>query len=96
MFPHTWEFLPSSTDTADFEKAILEKLVKWKDNRVYKSVEYNNEKLILLRWVYSSRIVNSNKKTKARLEAKGYQKGKFNKSDFLGPALKNVFVSSSI
>ena len=49
MFPHTWEFLPSSTDTADFEKAILEKLVKWKDNRVYKSVEYNNEKLILLR-----------------------------------------------
>ena len=32
----------------DSEKAILEKLVKWKDNRVYKSVEYNNQKLILL------------------------------------------------
>ena len=34
MFPHRWEFLPNSTDTTDSEKAILEKLVKWKDNRV--------------------------------------------------------------
>ena len=80
----------------DSEKAILEKLVKWKDNRVYKSVEYNNQKLILLQYVYSSRIVNGNKKIKAQLEAKGYQEGNNSKSDFLGPALKNVYVSSSI
>ena len=56
----------------DSEKAILEKLVKWKDNRVYKSVEYNNQKLILPQYVYSSRIVNGNKKIKAQLEAKDY------------------------
>ena len=80
----------------DSEKAILEKLVKWKDNRVYKSVEYNNQKLILLRWVYSSRIVNGNKKIKARLEAKGYQEGNNSISNFLGPAPKNVYVSSLI
>ena len=80
----------------DSEKAILEKLVKWKDNRVYKSVEYNNQKLILLQYVYSSRIVNGNKKIKAQLEAKDYQEGNNSKSDFLGPALKNVYVSSSI
>ena len=84
------------TDTTDSEKAILEKLVKWKDNRVHKSVEHNNQKLILLQWVYSPRIVNGNKKTKARLEAKAYQEGSNSKSDFLGPALKNVYVSSSI
>ena len=53
----------------DSEKAILEKLVKWKDNRVYKNVEYNNQKLILLQYVYSSRIVNGNKKIKAQLKA---------------------------
>ena len=80
----------------DSEKAILEKLVKWKDNRVYKSVEYNNQKLILLQCVYFSRIVNGNKKIKARVKAKGYQEGNNSKSDFLGPALKNVYVSSSI
>ena len=80
----------------DSEKAILEKLVKWKDNRVYKSVEYNNQKLILLQYVYSSRIVNGNKKIKAQLKAKGYQEGNNSKSDFLGPALKNVYVSCSI
>ena len=74
----------------DSEKAILEKLVKWKDNRVYRSVEYNNQKLILLQCVYFSRIVNGNKKIKARLKAKGYQEGNNSKSDFLGPALKNV------
>ena len=80
----------------DSEKPILEKLVTWKDNRVYKSVEHNNQKLILLQWVYSPRIVNGNKKTKAQLEAKAYQEGNNSKSDFLGPALKNVYVSSSI
>ena len=96
VFPHRWEFLPNSTDTTDSEKAILEKLVKWKDNRVNKSVEHNNQKLILLQWVYSPRIVNGNKKTKAQLEAKAYQEGNNSKSDFLGPALKNVYVSSSI
>ena len=74
----------------DSEKAILEKLVNWKDNRVYKSVEYNNQKLILLQCVYSSRIVNGNKKIKARLEAKGYQEGNNSTSDFLGPALKSL------
>ena len=77
----------------DSEKAILEKLVKWKDNRVYKSVEYNNQKLIFLWWVYSSRIVNGNKKIKAWLEAKGYIEGNNSMSDFLRPALKNVYVS---
>ena len=96
MFPHRWEFLPNSTDTTDSEKAILEKLVKWKDHRVNKSVERNNQKLILLQWVYSPRIVNGNKKTKAQLEAKAYQEGNNSKSDFLGLALKNVYVSSSI
>ena len=80
----------------DSEKAILEKLVKWKDNRVYKNVEYNNQKLILLQYVYSSRIVNGNKKIKAQLKAKGYQEGNNSKSDFLQPALKNVYVSCSI
>ena len=65
-------FLSTSTDTTDSEKAILEKLVKWKNSRVYKSVDYNNQKLILLTLVYSSKIVNGNKKTKARLVAKGY------------------------
>ena len=80
----------------DSEKPILEKLVTWKDNRVYKSVEYNNQKLILLWWVYSSRIVNGNKKIKAWLEAKGYIEGNNSMSDFLGPALKNVYVSSLI
>ena len=75
MFPHRWKFLPNSNDTTDFEKTILEKLVKWKDNRVYKSVEHNNQKLILLQWVYSPRIVNGNKKTKALLEVKAYQGG---------------------
>ena len=74
----------------DSEKPILEKLVTWKDNRVYKSVEYNNQKLILLQYVYSSRIVNGNKKIKAQLKAKGYQEGNNSKSDFLGPALKTV------
>ena len=53
----------------DSEKAILEKLVKWKDNRVYKSVEYNNQKLILLQCVYSSRIVNGNKKINLKQKA---------------------------
>ena len=80
----------------DSEKAILEKLVKWKDNRVYKNVEYNNQKLILLQYVYSSRIVNGNKKIKAQLKAKGYQERNNSKSDFLRPALKNVYVSCSI
>ena len=80
----------------DSEKAILEKLVKWKDNRVYKNVVYNNQKLILLQYVYSSRIVNGNKKIKAQLKAKGYQEGNNSKSDFLRHALKNVYVSCSI
>ena len=80
----------------DSEKPILEKFVTWKDNRVYKSVEYNNQKLILLWWVYSPRIVNGNKKIKARLEAKGYQEGNNSMSDFLGPALKNAYVSALI
>ena len=51
---------------------------------------------MLLQWVYSSRIVHGNKKTKARLEAKAYQEENNSKSDFLGPAIKNVYVSSSI
>ena len=64
MFPHRWEFLPNATDATDSEKAILEKLVKLKDNRVYKSVEHNYQKLILLQWVCSPRIINGNKKNK--------------------------------
>ena len=49
---------------------MLEELVKWKDNRVYESVDYNNQTLISLRRVHSSKIVNVNKKTKARPVAK--------------------------
>ena len=48
----------------------------------------------MLQWVYSSRIVNGNKKTKARLEAKAYQEGNNSNGDFLGPAL-NIFMSHS-
>ena len=77
-------FLSASADTAYSEKAMLEKLVKWTDNRVYKRIDYyNNKKLILLQWVYSSKIVNGNKKTKAGLVAKGYQEENNIKSDFL-------------
>ena len=51
---------------------MLEKLIKWTDNRVYKSVDYyNHQKPILLQWIYSSKIVNGNKKTKGGLAAKG-------------------------
>ena len=96
MFPHRWEFLPNATDITDSEKAILEKLVKLKDNWIYKSVEHNYRKLISPVWVYSPRIINGTKKTKAQLEAKAYQEGNNSKSDFLGPALKNVYFSSSI
>ena len=83
-------FLPTSTDTAYFEKAMLEKLIKWTDNRVYKSVDYyNHQKPILLQWIYSSKIVNGNKKTKAGLAAKGYQEGNNIKSDFLSCTKKS-------
>ena len=51
---------------------------------------------MLLQWVYSSRIVHGNKKTKARLEAKAYQEENNSKSDFLVPAIENAHVSSSI
>ena len=64
--------------------------------QVYKSVERNNQKLMLLQWAYCSRIVHGNKKTKVRLEAKAYQEENNTKSDFLGRAIKNVYVSSSI
>ena len=61
---------------------MLEELDKLKDNRVYDRVDYNNQKLISLRWVHSSKIVNCNKKTEARLVAKGYLEENNIKSNF--------------
>ena len=52
---------------------MLEELVTRKDDRVYETVDYNNQKPISLRWVHSSKIANGNKKTKARLVVKGFQ-----------------------
>ena len=83
-------FLSASADTAYSEKAMLEKLVKWTDNRVYISIDYyNNQKPILLQWAYSSKIVNGNKKTKAGLVAKGCQEENNIKSDFLSCTKKS-------
>ena len=68
-------FFPTSTDTTDTEKAMLEELATRKYNWVYESVDYNNQELIIsLGWVHSSKVANSNKKTKAWLVAKGYHK----------------------
>ena len=39
-------FFSTATNITENEKAMLEELVKWKDNRVYESVDYNNQKLI--------------------------------------------------
>ena len=69
---------------------MLEKLVKWTDNRVYISVDYyNNQKPILLQWAYSSKIVNGNKKTRAGLVAKSCQEENNIKSDFLSCTKKS-------
>ena len=47
---HTDEtFFSTTTNITDNEKAMLEELVKWKDNRVYKSVDYNNQKLNIVK-----------------------------------------------
>ena len=82
-------FLPTSTDSAYSEKAMLEKLVKWTDNRVYISVDYYNNQKPMLQWAYSSKIVNGNKKTKAGLVAKGCQEENNIKSDFLSCTKKS-------
>ena len=41
---------------------MLEELDKWKGHKVLKSVDYNKQKLIALRWVHFPKIKNGNKK----------------------------------
>ena len=57
---------------------MLEELDKWKDHKVLKSVDYNKQKLIALRWVHFPKIKNGNKKK--FLIAEGYHN--IIKSDF--------------
>ena len=59
------------------EEVRIIKIIK----KVYESIEYNNQKLISLRWVHSSKIVDSNKKIKERGVAKRYQEENNIKSD---------------
>ena len=43
---------------------MLEELHKRENNNVSRSVDYDNLKLVSIRWVHSSKIVNEDKKNK--------------------------------
>lgn len=53
--------------------AELEELQKWKDHNTYKTVVTENLHFIILRWVYSKKVVDGKAKVKSRLVDRGFQ-----------------------
>ena len=84
----TWEpfnlqesLVATVSDNTEFQKSMMEELTEWKDNNVYNVVDFQNQKLISLRWVHTSKTQKRIKKAKSQLLAKGFQEQNKIKSD---------------
>ena len=59
-------------DDIDLAQAKSEELQKWKENNVYETVPYRGQKLISVKWVNTSKFVNSERRIKSRSLAHGF------------------------
>ena len=60
-------------DDCEVNDAKLEKLVKWKANKVYGPVPFTGQKCISTRLVLTDKIISGQRKIKARQVARGFE-----------------------
>lgn len=54
-------------------QAKLQELYSWKNNKVYEEVPNSGQKIISTKWIVTEKIINGDKKCKARLVARGFE-----------------------
>mgnify|MGYP001795813812 CR=1 FL=1 len=66
-------FIVEKTKDEDILAAKVTEINSWKENNVYKIMEYVGQPAISSRWVITEKIVNGEKVIKARLVARGFE-----------------------
>ena len=68
--------LQYNTNKKEINEAKVNELNRWKQNDVYEQTDYENQKLISIKWVLSKKMKDGETITKARLVARDFQEQK--------------------